>query len=95
MSDHTDLLPFPIRIQAYETDSVTWFERISDIERHFALSEPITAQELGEIVTIAREGVVHAAINPFGEEIYSERYLLLAATAEQLAYRYGEACDDI
>ncbi len=95
MSDINDLLPFPLRIQAYEADSVTWFERISDIERHFELSEPIAAEEVGEIVEIAKEGVVHAAINPFCEEIYSKRYLLLAATAKELDYRYGEACDDI
>lgn len=95
MSDVKDLLPFPVRIKEYETDSVTWFERASEIERHFALSEPIGAEEIGEIVEIAREGVVHAAINPFVDEIWSERCLLLADSAESLDYRYGEACDDI
>jgi len=95
MSDIDDLLPFPVRIQEYETDSVTWFERASEIERHFGLSEPLDADDLGEILEIAREGVVHAAINPFVDEIWSERCLLLAASAENLDYRYGQACDDI
>lgn len=95
MSYDTDLLPFPIRIQAYETDSVEWFERISDIERHFELSEPITAQEVGEIVKIAREGVVYAAVDPYGEDVHGMNYLLLADSAESLNYSYEAACDDI
>lgn len=95
MSDHTDLLPFPVRIQTYATDSVTWFERLSDIERHFRLSEPVTAEEVGEIVRIAREGVVHAAVDPYGGDVHGMSYLLLAASAEELHYRYEAACDDI
>lgn len=95
MSYDTDLLPFPIRIQTYETDSVKWFERISDIARHFELSGPITAEEVGEIVTIAREGVVHAAVDPFGEDVHGERYLLLADSVQRLEYSYQAACDDI
>lgn len=95
MSDVKDLLPFPVRIIEREATSVVWFDRISEIERHFELSEPLNADEIEQVVKIARDGVVHACICPFSEDVHDIRSLMADASAEHLDRDYCERCDDI
>ena len=78
-----------------DDDAILTFGSVGEVEAHFRLDEPLSQDWIDDILRIGADGIVHACLCPFSQDVHDERCLMISHDASALDREAWQAAQDI